>query len=45
MKSYWKGTSALLDEVEFRASLTASEIASGLRSGSIDLARDLSPRS
>jgi len=43
-ESYWKGTSALLDEVEFRASLTASEIASGLRSGSIDLARDLSPQ-
>jgi ABC-type transport system substrate-binding protein/serine/threonine protein kinase len=41
---YWKGTSALLDEVEFRAGLSASEIASGLRSGSIDLARDLSPQ-
>ncbi len=43
-EKYWKGSSALLDEVEFRAGLTASEIASGLRSGSIDLARDLSPR-
>jgi len=43
-ESYWKGTSALLDEVEFRAGLSASEIASGLRSGSIDLARDLSPQ-
>ena len=41
---YWKGSSALLDEVEFRAGLSASEIASGLRSGSIDLARDLSPQ-
>ena len=41
---YWKGSSALLDEVEFRAGLSASEIASGLRTGSIDLARDLSPQ-
>ncbi|MGI8732588.1 MAG: ABC transporter substrate-binding protein [Pyrinomonadaceae bacterium] len=41
---YWKGSLAFLDEVEFRAGLSASEIASGLRSGSIDLARDLSPR-
>src|SRR5882724_5870765 len=41
---YWKGSSALLDEVEFRAGLSASEIASGLRLGSIDLARDLSPQ-
>jgi ABC-type transport system substrate-binding protein len=43
-KKYWKGSSAFLDEVEFRAGLTASEIASGLRSGAIDLARDLSPQ-
>ncbi|MEP6922539.1 MAG: ABC transporter substrate-binding protein [bacterium] len=42
-EKYWKGSSAFLDEVEFRAGLTAAEIASGLRSGSIDLARDLSP--
>jgi ABC-type transport system substrate-binding protein/serine/threonine protein kinase len=41
---YWKGSSAFLDEVEFRAGLSASEIASGLRSGLIDLARDLSPQ-
>jgi ABC-type transport system substrate-binding protein len=41
---YWKGSLALLDEVEFRAGLSASEIASGLRHGSIDLARDLSPQ-
>ncbi len=41
---YWKGSSAFLDEIEFRAGLSASEIASGLRSGSIDLARDLSPQ-
>jgi oligopeptide transport system substrate-binding protein len=43
-EEYWKGSSASLDEVEFRAGLSASEIASGLRSGSIDLARDLSPQ-
>ncbi len=41
---YWKGTPAFLDEVEFRARLSASEMASGLRSGSIDVARDLSPQ-
>ena len=43
-EKYWKGSSAFLDEVEFRAGLSASEIASGLRSGAIDLARDLSPQ-
>ncbi|MBA3515380.1 MAG: protein kinase, partial [Pyrinomonadaceae bacterium] len=43
-KAYWKGPAAFLDEVEFRARLSASDIASGLRSGSIDLARDLSPQ-
>jgi ABC-type transport system substrate-binding protein len=43
-EKYWKGSSGFLDEVEFRAGLSASEIASGLRSGSIDLARDLSPQ-
>jgi ABC-type transport system substrate-binding protein len=42
-EKYWKGTPAHVDEVEFRAGLTASEISSGLRSGEIDLARDLSP--
>ncbi|MCM3901111.1 MAG: DUF2791 family P-loop domain-containing protein, partial [Pyrinomonadaceae bacterium] len=42
--NYWKGSSAHLDEVEFCAGLSASEIASGLRSGAIDLARDLSPQ-
>ena len=41
---YWKGSPAHLDSVEFRAGLTASEISSGLRSGEIDLARDLSPQ-
>src|ERR1043166_5251685 len=42
-EKYWRGTPAHVDEVEFRAGLTASEISSGLRSGEIDLARDLSP--
>src|SRR5687767_640738 len=43
-QNYWKGALAHLDEVEFRAGLSASEISSGLRSGEIDLARDLSPQ-
>ena len=42
-QEYWKGTLAALDQVEFRAGLSASQIASGLRSGNIDLARDLLP--
>jgi len=42
-ESYWKGSTAFLDEVEFLAGLSASDIATGLRSGSIDVARDLSP--
>src|SRR6266545_3159567 len=33
-----------LDRIEFRASLSASAIAEGLRSGNIDLARDLLPQ-
>ena len=33
-----------LDRLEFRASLSASAIADGLKSGSIDLVRDLLPR-
>lgn len=41
---YWKGSIAHLDSVEFRAGLNASDISSGLRSGEIDLARDLSPQ-
>jgi len=43
-EQYWKGSPAHLNEVEFRAGLNASEISSGLRSGEIDLARDLSPQ-
>jgi ABC-type transport system substrate-binding protein len=41
---YWKGTTALLDTIEFRPGLSASAIAAGLRSNEIDLARDLSPQ-
>jgi ABC-type transport system substrate-binding protein len=41
---YWKGARAYLESVEFRAGLTAADISSGLRSGEIDLARDLSPQ-
>jgi oligopeptide transport system substrate-binding protein len=43
-REYWKGTPAALDAIEFRHGLSASAIASGLRSGEIDLARDLSPQ-
>ncbi len=42
-EKYWKGVPPYLDEVEFRARLSASDIAAGLRSGAIDVARDLSP--
>ncbi len=41
---YWKDAPARLDAIEFRAGLTASAIASGLKSGELDLARDLLPR-
>ncbi|HKN83408.1 MAG TPA: ABC transporter substrate-binding protein [Pyrinomonadaceae bacterium] len=43
-EKYWKGSPPHLDNVEFRAGLNAAEISSGLRSGDIDLARDLSPQ-
>ena len=39
---YWKGA-PMLDSIEFKIGLTASEMASGLRSGDVDLARDLLP--
>jgi ABC-type transport system substrate-binding protein len=41
---YWKGPPAMVDAIEFRHGLSASAIASGFRSGEIDLARDLSPQ-
>ncbi len=41
---WWKAPPALLDSIEFRTSLSAAAIASGLRSGEIDLARDLLPQ-
>jgi ABC-type transport system substrate-binding protein len=40
----WKENRPHLDSVEFRTSLSASAIASGLRSGEIELARDLLPQ-
>jgi ABC-type transport system substrate-binding protein/serine/threonine protein kinase len=40
----WKGSEARLDRIEFRASLSPATIASGLRSGELDLARDLLPK-
>ena len=43
-EQYWKGTPAPLDAIEFRHGLSASAIASGLRSGEIDVARDLAPQ-
>lgn len=42
-QDYWKGVSSYLDVVEFRAALSAAEIAAGFRSGEFDLARDLMP--
>ena len=41
---YWKDTPPRLDRIEFRASLPATAIAAGLRSGEYDLARDLLPQ-
>ncbi len=41
---YWKDSPPRLDSIEFRASLSASEIAAGFKSGQIELARDLLPR-
>jgi ABC-type transport system substrate-binding protein len=40
----WKETRPHLDAVEFRTSLSASAIASGIRTGEIELARDLLPQ-
>ncbi len=41
---HWKGNPPRLDAVEFRPGLNALKIASGLRSGEYDLARDLLPQ-
>jgi peptide/nickel transport system substrate-binding protein/oligopeptide transport system substrate-binding protein len=40
---HWRGTGAALDAIEFRPGLSAGEIAEGLRSGELDLSRDLLP--
>ena len=42
-EDYWRGTPAGLDKIEFRHGLSASAIASGFRSGELDVVRDLSP--
>jgi ABC-type transport system substrate-binding protein len=42
--AYWKDAPPRLDRIEFRASLSATAIAAGLRSGEYDLARDLLPQ-
>jgi ABC-type transport system substrate-binding protein/serine/threonine protein kinase len=41
---HWRAPGARLDRIDFRACLSGSEIAEGLRSGSLDVARDLLPR-
>ncbi|HEY3204104.1 MAG TPA: ABC transporter substrate-binding protein [Thermoanaerobaculia bacterium] len=41
---HWKVPGARLDRIEFRASLSPDSIAEGLRSGQLDLARDLLPQ-
>jgi peptide/nickel transport system substrate-binding protein/oligopeptide transport system substrate-binding protein len=43
-EEYWKGAPAALEALEFRPGLTASAIATGLRAGELDLARDLLPQ-
>jgi ABC-type transport system substrate-binding protein len=40
---YWNGAPAVVDAIEFRTGMSAGAIAAGLRSGELDLARDLSP--
>jgi ABC-type transport system substrate-binding protein len=42
--NHWKGNPPRLDAVEFRPGLNATNIASGLRSGEYDIARDLLPK-
>ncbi|MFN2385435.1 MAG: ABC transporter substrate-binding protein [Thermoanaerobaculia bacterium] len=41
---YWRDTPARLDEIEFRAGLSAAAIVSGFKSGELELARDLLPK-
>jgi ABC-type transport system substrate-binding protein len=42
--SYWKGTAANLDAIEFHCGISPAAIAEGIRSGDYDLARDLLPQ-
>ncbi|HEY5610528.1 MAG TPA: ABC transporter substrate-binding protein, partial [Thermoanaerobaculia bacterium] len=41
---YWRATIPPLETIEFRTFASATAIASGLRAGEIDLARDLTPQ-
>ncbi|MGE5412896.1 MAG: ATP-binding protein, partial [Syntrophomonadaceae bacterium] len=41
---YWKAPGPPLDRIEFRASMSPAQIAEGIRSGSLDVARDLLPQ-
>jgi len=41
---HWRAPGARLDRIEFRVFLSGSEIAESLRSGELDVARDLLPR-
>ncbi|HWZ85425.1 MAG TPA: ABC transporter substrate-binding protein [Thermoanaerobaculia bacterium] len=41
---HWRVPGARLDRIEFRASLSPAAIAEGLRSGELDVARDLLPQ-
>ncbi len=41
---HWRTPGAPLDGIEFRAALSPAQIADGIRSGSLDLARDLLPQ-
>jgi ABC-type transport system substrate-binding protein len=41
--TYWRGEKARLDEIEFRPGSCAPEIVAALRSGAVDIVRDLPP--
>lgn len=43
-QDYWRGDSAKVERIEFRLGMRASAIASCLRAGELDLARDLQPQ-
>ena len=41
---YWKSAPPLIDQLEFRLSMTSAQIAAGFRRGEFDLVRDLHPQ-